>query len=164
MWITILIVLLLILCWLAFAPFEFQIDTRALQASLGWMGIGRAMIVYESEKWMVKIKVLFFKKQWELEKIIFREKTKKRLKKISRQKSSRKRRMLDTIFNIAKTLKVTKWQIAIDTGDVLMNAWLCSLNFYPPVHRHLLINFSNENYLLLVVRNTPWKLVRTFMR
>jgi hypothetical protein len=65
---------------------------------------------------------------------------------------------------LLKTFRVTHWEIAIDTGDVIKNAWLFPLNFYPPVHRHLFINFSDENYLLFEARNSPWKLVYAFMR
>jgi hypothetical protein len=65
---------------------------------------------------------------------------------------------------LLKTFRVTQWEIAIDTGDVIKNAWLYSLNFYSPVYHHLFINFSDENYFLLETRTSPWKLAYAFIR
>ena len=67
-------------------------------------------------------------------------------------------------MNAAKTFRIIKWQIALDTGDSIQNAWLYPLNFFPYTSHHLYINFEEENYLLLEVRNAPWKLAYVFIR
>ncbi|MFI5187142.1 MAG: hypothetical protein ACHQF0_10480 [Chitinophagales bacterium] len=159
--IVILIFFLLLLCWLFFSPLEFQVDTRTPQASLRWISIGTAIIIYENDKWLLKIRVLFFSKQWDLEKLLFKEKKIKRIKKVKRK---RKNIWFGKFLNLIKTFRVTKWQIAIDTGDCIKNAWLYPLNFYPSTRHHLLINFSDENYFLIVIRNAPWKLAYAFMK
>lgn len=161
-WLIIFLILSLILLWIFFTPLELDIDTRIPQASLRWISIGRAIVIYEDEKWLLKIRILFFSRQWDLEELIFREKKKKRIKKVKRK---RKKTMgLRKIFNLLKTFRVTQWQMAIDTGDNVRNAWLYSLNFLPYAHGHLYVNFFDENYLLLKIRNALWKLAYAFMR
>ena len=159
----ILLFFFLLLSWFFVAPLELQIDTRTPEASLRWISIGRAVIVYEDEKWLLKLRIWFFSKQWEVEKLLLGEKKKKQIKKTA-PKRKRKKRSIKKFLNAAKTFRVTKWQIALDTGDSVQNAWLFPLNFFPYTLDHLYINFEDENYLLLKVRNVPWKLAYAFMR
>ena len=165
MWIIILIFLLLILCWLFIAPLELEVDTRIPEASLRWTSIGRANVSYQNETWWLDLRVLFFHKQWDLEKLIFRTKKKKKTRKRGYKKEvSKKGSRARKFLNVVKTFRVTKWQIAVDTGDVTKNAWLYALNFTPHTRRHLHINFTDENYMLLVIRNSPWKLAYAFLK
>ena len=163
-WIILPIFLFLFICWLFIAPLELQIDTRIPRACLRWRSIGSADVTYQDECWWLNLKVLFFHKQWDLEKLIFRKKKKTR-NKIERKKPIRKKRnRARKFFNVIKTFRVKKWQIAIDTGDVTKNAWLYALNFSPKTRQHLYINFTEENYLLLIIRNAPWKLAYAFLK
>ncbi len=164
-WIIIIIIFLLILCWLLLTPLELQIDTRTPEASLRWISIGKAIVMYEKDKWWLKVRVLFFYKQWELEKLIFGEKKKKkRIKRIPKKRKTGKGKWLKKSFNLLKTFRVIQWQIAIDTGDSIKNAWLYPLNFFSHTRQHLYINFIDENYLTLKVRNAPWKIAYAFIR
>jgi len=148
------IFLFLIPSWLLFSPLELQIDTRTPHASFRWISVGKAMISYECDRWCVTIRFLFFYKRWELEKLIFRKrKTGKQIKKETRRRNDWVRK----IVNIIKSFKVVKWQAAIDTGDTIGNAWLYPLNFLPKTRKHCHINFSDENYLMIKIRNAPWK-------
>jgi hypothetical protein len=112
---------------------------------------------------VLKIRVLFFYKQWELEKIGSGKK-KDRIKKIKPKKKGIKMKSIGKLINVLRSFHVTHWEMAIDTGDVIRNAWLYPLNFYAPVHHHLFINFSDDNYLLFEARNSPWKLAYAFIR
>jgi hypothetical protein len=164
-WITIIIFLLLILFWLFLTPLELRVDTRTPQASLQWFSMGKAIVIYENEKWWLKMRVLFFYKQWDLEKLIFPDKKKK--KRITRIQKKRKRgkiKWLRKFATLLRTFRVTKWQIALDTGDNIKTAWLYPLNFFSYTRQHLYINFNDENYLVLNVRNAPWKIVYAFLR
>ena len=162
MWVIILIVPLLILGWLLLAPLQLQIDTRTPEISFRWISVGKVKMVYEQGKWWLKISVFFFFKQWELEDLLFnpKKKVKKTKPKITTGHSKRFRKL----FNLLKTFRVTKWQIAIDTGDDVRNAWLYSLNFYPGISSHFCVNFFDENYLVLEIRNAPWKMVYALMK
>jgi len=163
-WIIIIITLLLILCWLFLTPLELQIDTRTPQASLRWISVGKAIVTYEKDIWWLKIRILFFYKQWELEKLIFAPKKKKRAKRVPQKRKTVKSKRLRKFFDLLKTFRVVKWQMAIDTGDSIKNAWLYPLNFFPHIGKHLYINFTDENYLVLKIRNAPWKLAYAFMK
>jgi hypothetical protein len=150
--------------WLIFSPLELLIDTRIPRASFRWVSIGKAMIVYEQDKWLLKISVWFFSKQWELEELLFRERKKKRVRKVKPNGKTAKTKWLRKIPRLLKTFQVTQWRIAIDTGDDLKNAWLYPLNFYPSTSQHLFINFSGDNYLFVKIRNAAWKLGLAFLK
>jgi len=79
------------------------------------------------------------------------------------QPGTKKSKFLRRLFKIIKSSRITRWQIAIDTGDNVKNAWLYNLNFYP-AFCHLHINFFDENYLFLEIRNAPWKMVYALMK
>jgi hypothetical protein len=146
------------------APLELQIDTRIPQASLRWAGIGRALVTYQDDCWWLNVSVLFFHKQWDLEKLVFKKKKNIRSKDGRKKTVGKKANRARKFFNVIKTFHVKKWQIAIDTGDVTKNACLYALNFSPRMRQHLYINFTDENYLLLIVRNAPWKLAYAFLK
>ena len=72
--------------------------------------------------------------------------------------------VLKKTFRIINTFRVTKWHLAVDTGDHTHNARLYPLNFLPGNFNHLHVNFRNESYLLLKIRNRPWKIINAFLR
>ena len=161
--IIVICVLILLLCWLALSPFELQVDTRTPQAFVKWFSIGQALVIFENETWWLKIRILFFSKRWEMEKLVFGRKKKTKRPKPAKEK--RKRRIsLQKFLRLVRTFRILQWQIAIDSGDVTKNAWLYALNFYPATRHHVFINYTDENYVLLKIRNTPWKLIVAFMR
>jgi hypothetical protein len=163
-WIIIIIFLLLILCWLLFTPLELKVDTRTPHVSLRWITIGKATVVYENERWLLKLWILFFHKQWELEKLIFAKKKRKTRVKPGRKKRKSGADKLKKFVNVIKTFRITKWKIAIDTEDTVTNAWLYPLNFSRYTWNHLYVNFADENYMVITIRNVPLKLAYAFLR
>jgi len=163
-WIILSIFLFLIICWLFIAPLELQVDTRIPKACLRWATIGRAIVTYQDDRWLLNLRVLFFRKQWDLQKLIGRKRKRTSDKRERKKTTGKKRNPARKFLNVIKTFRVNKWQIAIDTGDVTKNAWLYALNFSPNMRQHLYINFTDENYLLLIVRNAPWKLAYAFLK
>jgi hypothetical protein len=160
-WVIILIFPLLIIGWLLLAPLQLQIDTRIPEISLRWITVGKAIIGYEQGKWYLKVSGLFLFKRWELEKLIF--KSKKKAHRLKSKKKARQYNWLKKFANVVKTFRVTRWQFTMDTGDAAKNAWLYPLNFYPGTRHHLYINFLDENYFLLEIRNSPWRLIKAFI-
>jgi hypothetical protein len=147
------------------APIEIQIDTRIPRASLRWISIGRAFVLYDEDKWWLKMHIGFFHKQWDLEKLIFdRRKKIKKAKTVRKKKKPPRARKLRKFLNLLKTFRVTRWQLAIDSGDEVRNAWLYPLNFFPQTWRHLYVNFMDENYLIITIRNALWKLTYAFLK
>jgi hypothetical protein len=120
--------------------------------------------VYENEKWLLKLWILFFHKQWELEKLIFAKKKKKKQVKPIRKKRKSGLDKLKKFVNAIKTFRITNWKIAIDTEDTITNAWLYPLNFSRYTSDHFYVNFVDENYMIITIRNVPWKLAYALLR
>ena len=163
-WIIVLLLLLFFICWILISPVEVEIDSRIPHAKLQWFGIGRASLWYDDE-WRLSMYILFFRKTIRLSEIK-KKPQKKRAEPRTKKPKKRKyiRTLLTKTVRIIKTFRVTDWQLAIDTGDQTCNAQLYPLNFLPGTFRHLHINFSTESYLLLKIRNRPWKMVYEFLR
>ncbi|HEY6063946.1 MAG TPA: hypothetical protein VIV35_10080 [Chitinophagaceae bacterium] len=164
-WLTGIVVLLIfILCWLLVSPLVIEIDTRVPHAGLRWVSIGNARIWYENE-WWLSMQILFFRKTFRLAEM------KSKPKKIKNGKEKKKpgkrmkvSRVLRKLWRVVKTFRVTKWQLAVDSGDYTRNAQFYPLNFLPHTFKHMDINFRDENYLLLTIRNRPWKILFAFLR
>jgi len=162
--IGIVVFLLLILCWLLISPLVINIDTRIPNAGIRWVSIGNARIWFE-EEWWLSMRILFFRKTFRLAEI----KGKPRKTKVRKEIKESKRktninRMMMKIVRVIKTFRVTKWELAVDSGDYSRNAQLYPLNFLPYTFKHLYVNFRDENYLLLTIRNRPWKILYSFLR
>ncbi len=73
-------------------------------------------------------------------------------------------RLLKKMIRVMRTFRVIEWQLSVDTGDYIRNAWLYPLNFLPYGHGHLYINFREENYFFTRIRNRPWKMLVAYLR
>jgi hypothetical protein len=158
----VLMLVLLIITWLMTSLLEMDLDTRIPQAELRWKTIGRARIWYEQE-WFVRFSILFFSRTFALSAL---SKRSSRPKKISRaeKRPSRFKQMPGRIWDVVRSFKVTECKLAIDTGDHATNARLYFLNYLPLTRGHLLMNFNDENFLVLKIRNRPWKMIYAFFR
>lgn len=154
--------LVLILCWLLIAPLLLEVDTRVPQASFRWRSIGKMRIWYDGD-WRLSMQVFFFRKTICLSEM----KSKPRPEKVTAPKKKRKKNGKKTMLKmirVLRTFRVTEWRVAIDTGDYARNAQLYPMNFLPYAFKHLDINFRDENFLVLRIRNRPWKMIYAFLR
>jgi hypothetical protein len=124
--------------------------------------VGKAKLVYEQDKWWLRISVFFFSKEWDLSKLTYERK--KRVRKVKPKRRTKKPNWLRRLLNMGRSFRITRWQIAIDSGDGMKNAWLYPLNFHPAFRNHLNVNFFDENYLFLEIRNAPWKIIYALMK
>ena len=73
--------------------------------------------------------------------------------------------MLRKAIRVMRTFRVTQWEMDVDTGDYVWNAWL-----YPVGHwmskgnRHIRVNFRGENEWLLTVENRLYRIVYALIR
>jgi hypothetical protein len=161
-WIAIITGLLLLIGWLLLSPFELRVDTRIPLLSVSWITIAKVTLVYEKEEWWLNIRLLFFRKRWSLLKIIFRrDKIGKKVQ--GKERISRSREPLK-LLPLLTTFRVTQWELFLDCGDPEKNARLYPLNFFPFSRDHIHINFSGENYLLLTIRNAPWRILFAWIK
>ncbi len=157
-----LMLVLLLITWLLLATLELNVDTRIPVAEICWKTIGRARIWYERD-WFVHFRILFFSKKLTLSEL---KKNPAKPKKIpaSENRPSRFKHMPGRMLDVLRSFKVTECRLAIDTGDYTTNARLYFLNYAPYSRGHVMMNFNDENYLVLKVRNRPWKIIYAFFR
>jgi hypothetical protein len=163
-WIIILFIILL-LAWILVSPLELKIDTRIPEIIIRWRSIGRASVVYENDEWWLYVHLLFYNKNWSLMQMIFADKkNKKEFEKIqSQRKKSSSKWTIERFFKIIRTFKISQLKIAIGSSDNAINAKVYPLNFLPQTQRHLYINFEDENYLLLTIKNQPFRIIYALM-
>ena len=162
-WIIIFLLILLIITWFLMATVELSIDTRIPLVTFRWMSIGKAVMVFEDGEWWLFIRVFFFRKKWSLWHLFFERKDKKSRKKVRHKPIKYNRRKIN-FLKLMRTFRITQLQVAIDSDDVIKNALLYPLNFIRPFRSHLMVNFNDENYLLLTIRNAPWKIIYALIR
>ena len=165
LWIAvILLLLILLLSWLLLSSLNIELDSRIPRAGIKWGTIGNARIWYE-EGWRMHVHVPFYQKTFNLAEI--KRKPRKIIPEDAGNKEKKRRnlrRMIKMIIPMAKTFRITEWKLALDTGDYSLNAPLYPLNFLPFAFNHVLINFQNENYVVLKVRNRPLKILIVFLK
>jgi hypothetical protein len=160
----ILIIFFLALSWLLFTPLELQVDTRVPEVYFRWFSIGKATVTYQNEKWWLNVRVLFFHKQWDLQRLILTGKKKKKIGRRRQKQATSGAGKLRKFLNVFRSFQLIKWKTAIDTGNAIDNAYLYPLNFLPHIRKHCHINFGGENYLVFKIRNTAWKLAYAFLK
>lgn len=162
LWI-ILLLLVLLFTWILLSPLQFEIDTRVPIIRVRWKSIGNATLFYKNEIWWLRIRVLFFSKKWNLVQMIFADR-KKQKKRDRRQRKKGTKMSGLKIFRILKTFQIVQWEIAINNVDDTKNAYWYWLTFFPKTRKHIRINFTGENYLILVIQNKVWRMAYAFLK
>ena len=79
---------------------------------------------------------------------------KKKTKVNTVQRKKRKGKMsFSKMLNILKSFQVTTLEVGISSSDYITNARWYFLNFLPRIREHVHVNFADENYLNLEIRN-----------
>lgn len=156
--------LVLLFCWLLIAPVELEIDTVHAQAIFRWLSIGGVRIWYEDE-WWLSMRIFFFHKTLPFSKMQKRPKKATVATENGKQKKKLKTKsILKKITQVIRTLQITEWQLAIDSGRYDLNARFYPLNFLSCTAGHLFINFQDDNFLVAKLRGQPWKIVVAFIK
>lgn len=160
----ILMFIILLIAWLLVSAFELKLDTRVLQAELSWKTIGMVK-VWHDQQWLIRFRILFFSKTLPISEL---KRTKGQSKKIRTETkvhtSSRLKNIPGRMIDVIRSFELLECTLAIDTGDHCRNARLYPLNYVPYARGHLFINFFDENFLVLKIRNKPWKILYAFFR
>jgi hypothetical protein len=163
LWIVSLLIILL--GWILLLPLEFKIDTRIPVIMVRLKFIGSAALQFENEEWWLKIRVLFFSKKWNLLQMFFPGKKKrKRINKNRQKRDVRKNKTIFRILKVLKTFRVAQWEVAFSADDYAKNAYWYWLNFFQLTRQHLHINFMDENYFVLVIKNRIGRMVYAFIK
>jgi hypothetical protein len=163
----VLIILLGLILFLLLTPIWIELDTRVPFGRLQCWGVG-GVELYHDKQWIVRLRILFFKKIFYLEKITKANGAKRKKKK--REPGIPKRRgmslwvMLKKMKRVYRSFTVEKWQLAIDTGDATLNARLYPLNWIPVLQGHLFVNFNGDQHFQCRIRNAGWRLLWAWFR
>ncbi len=162
---SVVLVLLLVLVSLLFIPLELCIDTRDNLYYAELKGLVRANVEPdEREILRIRVKVPF--KEFYFFPLKPRRKKSDKIGEKKRGKKGRKywnRFTPSTIWRVVKSFEIKKWELDLDTGDVVTNAKLYplfALLNYRTGGFH--INFEGRNHALLMVRNRPIGLIKSF--
>jgi hypothetical protein len=157
-----LMLVLLFITWLMASLLEMKLDTRIPAAELTLKTIGWARIWYEHE-WLIRFKIFFFSRTFTLSEL---QKNPGKPKKVitHEKKPARFKHMTGRILDVVRSFDVAECTLAMDTGDSATNARLYFLNYVPYTRGHVFMNFNDENYLVLKIRNRPWKIIYAFFR
>ncbi len=158
---SILLFICLLLSWFLISPLVLETDTRIPGAMLKWVSIGKARIWYDHE-WWLSIRVLFFRKTIKLSSI--KAKQKKLTTGTAKKKKRNKEKLFRKMIRVMRTFQIEEWRVFLDSGDDSLNARIYGLNFLPLFRGHLQINFNDENYLFIRIRNRPMKILWAFLR
>lgn len=160
-------VLVSLLLFLLLAPLRLELDTRVPYIRFHWWGIGKGMLYYDTE-WKAGVQVLFFRKTFNLEQPV--AKKKKSIPERVKTKKSKPHQGMPFMQLMRKagrllgSFTVEQWQLALDTGDATLNARMYPLNWTPVTRGHVQVNFIDENYLFLRIRNQVWKLLWAYWK
>lgn len=159
-----LVILVLLSAWLLVSALELRLDTRALQAELNWRTIGRVQVWHE-QQWLIQFRIFFFSKTLPISEL---KGTKGKPKKVKTETKAgrpfRFKNIPGRMINVIRSFEVLECTLAIDTGDHCRNAQLYPLNHIPYARGHLFVNFNDENYFVLKIRNRPWRILNAFFR
>ncbi|MDO6432885.1 hypothetical protein Q4E93_19915 [Flavitalea sp. BT771] len=171
---TLVLLFLLMLGWLLLSPLIIEADTRLPEIRMEWKRLVTLRITYAEGVGWISVKTYFYQHTWRLgahpakagsdKQVAADGKKKPGARKKPRTRRRRKtKQLLLKGLRVLRTFRIVRMEIALDTSDPVMNAQLYPLNFYPyPPGRSVRINFLEENYLLLRLSNTPWRMLKAW--
>jgi hypothetical protein len=145
--IFLMLVCLTLIVYLLTSPIRLNIDSRKGNYRIGWNRWMYATLCRESESWGIRIRLSFWTKRFELEKMMFSGR--KRLEK-SDSKSKTKFNWLKA-KKMWKAIKISDLRLIIDTHDVVLNAYLFPVFELMRIKTRKLIriNFTGQNEICL---------------
>jgi hypothetical protein len=165
-WIVLAICLSLLIGGILFSQLELRIDSRVPELVASWAGFGKALLIYKEDDWQLEVRILFFHRRWTLVDLFVGKRRAKKVRKKNVETAKKKKPLknLQRIIRVIRSFRVTKWQLAIDSGDYIKNAWMYPLNFIQGMKYHLNINFTDENFLAVTLKNSVWRMLHAWIK
>lgn len=163
-----LLLFLLSLAVLLWAPLVLEFDTRRSVYRLDWWYLLRAWVEPAENDIFIHGQVLFFRRRWSLIELLARRREHKDETKKPKRKKKSGRFGWKNVKRLMKTFSVDRFDIAVDTGDVVLNAMLFPiaevLHYVLNVrHKGFHINFIGDNHLDLKISNRAGRLAWAFV-
>jgi len=161
-WLLLLPILLLIItCYLLFAPFYLEVNSKTGLCGVRFHKLASARIYMADSSLFIDLKIIWWHKIIDL--FAPREKQmkteKKKIEKVKRKIPMRK------ILSVIKSFKVNKFYITLDTGSMETNGILYPLFLWMGMRmkRNVTINFVNENELIVETENNVARMLRAYI-
>lgn len=161
--------LLLIVTVVLWAPLVLELDSSRSVYRLDWWYLIRARVTPAADDLFIDGRILFFKKRWSVIELAAKrsEKKEKQASKKKKQQKKRSRLSWNAFKRIMHTFTVHRFDIALDTGDVITNAMLFPI---AEVLHHSLrvrqggfhINFVGDNHIDLKISNRAGRVAWAF--
>lgn len=172
-WWILLILFLMVLSWLLFAPVRLYINTSEAAYQLTYGPVLGVYLVPQGfiTDWRIRFKVLFFKFSFRIgdmgQKRMEKKKRKKEIKKDRKtQKKRSPRKLFQMMRRILKTFEIQVCRLEIDTGDVMWNAYLFPVSALLNRRKNIDINvnYDSRNSLEFLLENRAYRLAWAFIR
>jgi hypothetical protein len=156
LWLIIVLIVSLLIFWLLTLSIVLEIDTKLPRATLRCGSFVRIAICYEAEWWVIA-QIFFYTKRIRLAAM------KRNHKKVKSQQlgieKKKRTASLTKMIRVIGSFRVEDWQLALDTGDYCLNGKLYPLHFMPNCYKHVYINFADDNFIYLRIKNQPWRIL-----
>lgn len=164
---TVLFLLLLTVGWVLIAPLTLRIDTVSGDYDLRLRGIGGMRLQAGPGDWVVKARVLFWKKEWDLWRWLGQARRRKKGDGKARQPKTSRRRSRriswKKMVRILKSFRVRRFRVEIDTDDYVLNAYLFPV-FHLLSRGRLQINFNGRNDIQIEITNRIGRIAWAWLR
>jgi hypothetical protein len=162
----------LLIIGLLILPFQLCIDTNTNTYYLRWQGIAKARLIPLPDDFLLRLNILFFRKDFYLlERLATAPEKKPRAEESEKKKARKKKRKGWTaktwrrkMVRLLKSFQVKVFRLNMDTDDYVYNSYLYPIFYFlSKGNRRLRINYQGEGELVLVVQNRPWRLIWAFL-
>jgi hypothetical protein len=154
----IILVLLLILGYLFFAPFYLEVNTATGLYRIRFHKLASARLFFTNESIMSEIKIGWFTKQIDL--------LEPRTIEPVERKNSHRKISWKKMKAVLASFKINKCTISVDTGDVELNGILYPVLYGLSVYtgKNIRINFLDENFVILEIKNSVARMSWAYLR
>jgi hypothetical protein len=148
----IILALLMILCWILFAPLIMRVDTETENYSVSLPGIFKARVIQDETEVYFRIHILFIPLNIRPSRFAGGEPRMQQKREISIT-SNLKYRMM-AFRDLVRSFRIKQLYVNVDTEDWVLNANLAPILMLTNTDRiSLHVNFMEENSLIIDIRN-----------
>src|ERR1041385_3113302 len=157
---SLLILLLLLLCYLLFAPFYLEINSNTGLFRMRFHKLASVRIFAIDNYLFMDLKIMWWHKIIDL---LAPKKT--HMKKEIKRTREKQKISLRKILLVIKTFKVNKFYLTIDTGSMWLNGMIYPLFLWLGMRlkRNVTINFVNENEIIFETENNLFRVLRVYI-
>lgn len=165
-----IVLLLLIVSFLLFAPLRLCLNSRQQRYQISWAPLAVAQVIPAEDDLWIRVRILFWQRQWLLTRLMLlaesRGKERPKQKKAPAPKPEKKAKTSfswKTIKRLLASFRIHRFRIDLDTGDYLVNSWLFPLLYFIQTPRYgIRINYLGRTDIDLEIENSGFRLLRAF--